>query len=133
MVVRRPLRTHPPDPIGAIAALMNIVHQPRTLLVRGLNAGMGTAAGADELVEIPTDAHRPTGTKPSREREFFIDNLLVRIHSIIVMIKWTGLAPWEFEFPFPGSLTSTFLLHRNTSPRGAGGLWVGTNSHSTKV
>ena len=44
-----------------------------------------------------------------REREFFIDNLLVRIHYIIVMIKWTGLAPWEFEFPFPGSLASTFL------------------------
>ena len=43
------------------------------------------------------------------EREFFIDNLLVRIHFIIVMIRWTGLAPWEFEFPFPGSLTSTFL------------------------
>ena len=36
----------------------------------------------------------------SREREFFIDNLLVRIHFIIVMIRWTGLAPWEFEFPF---------------------------------
>ena len=30
-----------------------------------------------------------------------IDNLLVRIHFIIVMIRWTGLAPWEFEFPFP--------------------------------
>ena len=43
------------------------------------------------------------------EREFFIDNLLVRIHLIIVMIRWTGLAPWEFEFPFPGSLTYTFL------------------------
>ena len=40
------------------------------------------------------------------EREFFIDNLLVRIHYIIVIIKWTGLAPWEFEFPFPGSLRS---------------------------
>ena len=40
-------------------------------------------------------------------REFFIDNLLVRIHFIIVMIRWTGLAPWEFEFPFPGSFTST--------------------------
>ena len=39
-----------------------------------------------------------------------IDNLLVRIHFIIVMIRWTGLAPWEFEFPFPGSLTSTFLV-----------------------
>ena len=36
-------------------------------------------------------------------------HLLVRIHFIIVMIRWTGLAPWEFEFPFPGSLTSTFL------------------------
>ena len=34
------------------------------------------------------------------EREFFIDNLLVRIHFIILMIRWTGLAPWEFEFPF---------------------------------
>ena len=45
-----------------------------------------------------------------REREFVIDNLLVRVNFIIVMIRWTGLAPWEFEFPFPGSLTSTFLL-----------------------
>ena len=45
----------------------------------------------------------------SREREFFIVNLLVRVHFIIVMIRRTGLAPWEFEFPFPGSLTSTFL------------------------
>jgi len=35
--------------------------------------------------------------------------VLVRIHFIIVMIRWTGLAPWRFEFPFPGSLTSTFL------------------------
>jgi len=25
------------------------------------------------------------------------------------MIRWTGLAPWEFECPFPGSLTSAFL------------------------
>jgi len=44
-----------------------------------------------------------------QKREFFIDNLLVRIHFLIVMIRWTGLAPWEFEFPFPGSLTATFL------------------------
>jgi len=43
-----------------------------------------------------------------RARKFCIDNLLVRIHFIIVMIRWTGLAPWEFEFPFPGSLISTF-------------------------
>ena len=31
---------------------------------------------------------------------------------IIVIIRWTGFAPWEFEFPFPGSLTSTFLVGR---------------------
>ena len=35
-----------------------------------------------------------------REREFFIDNLLVRTHFIIEMIWWTGLAPWEFEITF---------------------------------
>jgi len=29
----------------------------------------------------------------STEREFFIDNLLVRVHFIIVMIRWTSLAP----------------------------------------
>jgi len=45
-----------------------------------------------------------------REREFFIDNLLVRIHFIIVLIWWTGLAPWELESPFTCSLTSTFLV-----------------------
>ena len=28
------------------------------------------------------------------EREFSIGNLLVRIHMIIEMIWWTGLAPW---------------------------------------
>ena len=56
---------------------------------------------------------RGTGARIGEEREieFFLDNLLVRIHFIILMIRWTGLAPWEFEFPFPGSLTSTFL-HR---------------------
>ena len=41
-----------------------------------------------------------------RERESFIDNLPLRIHFIIVMIRRTGLAPWEFEFPFPGSRAS---------------------------
>ena len=44
-----------------------------------------------------------------RLREFFIENPLVRIHFIVVMTWWTGLAPWEFEFPFPGSRISTFL------------------------
>jgi len=56
------------------------------------------------------------------ERDFFIDNLLVRVHFIIVMIRWTGLAPWQFEFPFPGILTSGLVvLHRNVK-RFRGGL-----------
>ena len=41
---------------------------------------------------------------PAPEGDFFVDNLLV----IIEMIWWTSLAPWEFEFPFAGSLISTF-------------------------
>ena len=44
-----------------------------------------------------------------RERDLFIDNLLVRIHFVVKMNWWTGLAPWVFEFPFPGSLISAFL------------------------
>ena len=50
---------------------------------------------------------RPTGA----EKNFFIDNLLVSIHVIIKMIRWTGLAQWEFEFPFPGRFVSTFLVN----------------------
>ena len=34
-----------------------------------------------------------SGEAFSTDREFFIDNLLVRIHFIMVMIRWTGLAP----------------------------------------
>ena len=52
-----------------------------------------------------------------REREVFIDNLLVRIHFVIVMIRWTGLAPWEFEFPFPVSLTSSTFLYTRINLR----------------
>jgi len=48
------------------------------------------------------------------EREFFIDSLLVRIHFIIVMIGWTGLAPWEFESPFfmPHGASARFRAKR---------------------
>jgi len=41
-------------------------------------------------------AHKKQRPPRTLEREFFIDNLLVRIHFIIEMIWWTGLAPWEF-------------------------------------
>ena len=56
------------------------------------------------------------GSRHRGEREFFIDNLLVRIHCIIVMIRWTGLALWELEFLFAGSLTSTILDKEDLLP-----------------
>ena len=51
-----------------------------------------------QLIEEVNSSKRP-------EREFFIDNLLVRIE----MIRWTGLAPSEFGFSFPGGRISNFL------------------------
>ena len=51
-----------------------------------------------------TTGYEPLGL--ARER-LIIDNLLAPIHLIIVMIRWTGLAPWQLEFPFQGSLIST--------------------------
>ena len=68
---------------------------------------------------IPNPESRNATPGRCREREFFIDNLLVQIHFIIEMIKWAGLAPWEFEFPFSGSLISTCLAGR-CSPRQQG-------------
>ena len=51
-----------------------------------------------------------------QQREFGVDYLLVRIHFIIVMVRLTGLTPWEFEFPLPGSLTSTFACSTRCQP-----------------
>ena len=42
------------------------------------------------------------------ESELFIENLLVRVHFIIVIIGCTALVPYEFELCVPGSLASTF-------------------------
>ena len=50
-----------------------------------------------------------SGKRSQREEAFLIESILAQIHCIIVMTRWTGLAPWDFEFPFTGSLTSTFL------------------------
>ena len=78
-----------------------------------------------KLLNSKTQAFKPHALHPKPSRLFFppremsygsggveivfIDYLLVRIHFIIVMIRWTGLALWQFECLFPGSLTFTFL------------------------
>jgi len=58
-----------------------------------------------------------SGRKGERERERdIIDDRLFRIHFIAGMIEWTGLAPWAFEFSFPGSLSFT-ALHTSLEAR----------------
>jgi len=70
----------------------------------------GTSESATRPVPRRSCSMLALSTAPCKDRDFFIDNLLVRIHFIIAMIRWTGLAPWEFEFLFSGSLTFTFLV-----------------------
>ena len=59
------------------------------------------ALGLDRLCQRPRHlpVKRPPRHRP-RGRELSIDNLLDGIHYTIEMIWWTGLAPWEFAFPF---------------------------------
>jgi len=82
------------------------------IVVDRLRSGRGTTR-AEDAQGTPTQSHISPSLlvyeeyvptlllRAGAEREFCIDNLLVRIHFIIVMIRWTGLAPWEVEFPFP--------------------------------
>ena len=78
-----------------------------------------TAPSRDSTSKCPPPAETADARGiPLPERESFIENMLIRIHCIILMMRWTGLALCEFEFPFPGSLTSTFL-HPPTAPEGS--------------
>ena len=73
------------------------------------------------LLSSQARTHDRRNLRVDIKREFFIDNLLVRIHSIIVMIRWTGLAPWEFEFLFPDSIPSNFL---SGGVRAGAAVWI---------
>ena len=59
----------------------------------------GTIDGARGALDSALATTR-AGNPVFQETEFFIDNPLVRIHFIIEIIWWIGLAPWVFEFPF---------------------------------
>ena len=56
-------------------------------------------------------ALRRTFERQLQEGEFFIGNLLVRIHFIIVMIRWTGLALQQ-----PGCASSLLRTPAATTP-----------------
>jgi len=61
-------------------------------------------------------AHVPS----QREREFCIDILAVRIHGIIKMIKWTGLAHGSLSSLFPVDLhLLSYSVKENGAPHKA--------------
>ena len=90
---------------------MHIYCGSLTTMPRYSNSPAHQELDGAERIEGHRDA--PHARDPACHREFCIDNLLVRIHFIIVMIRWTGLAP----FPFPGSLTSTYQRTRSSTAR----------------
>jgi len=99
---------------------MSLKYEPSSEPQRVVKDEEGIETGVMGTVELlnsrnfstqPINSFDWSNDKVPPKREFFIDNLLVRIHCIIVMIRWTSLATWEFEFPFPGSFTSTFLAY----------------------
>jgi len=51
----------------------------------------GGKSSATRLAHLRSNLVEASQVHQQPEREFFIDNLLVRIHFIIVMIRWTGL------------------------------------------
>ena len=57
---------------------------------------MGHIREVGQVAAAGKVACRGVSAQQARAREFVVDNLLVRIHFISVMIRWTGLAPWEF-------------------------------------
>ena len=60
------------------------------------------------------------GRERERENSLLTTNLSGSTSSCLRCFWWTGLAPWEFEFPFPCSLVSTFLgRERAGSTQGA--------------
>ena len=106
--------SHGARPVHLIITMIKWIRTNRLSIKNSLYAPSGGGeSGHAERHAGPRDHHgdptSPPGPLPHRppapgsERVFFIDNFLIRIHFIIEMIRWTGLAPWEFEFSFPGS------------------------------
>ena len=70
-------------------------------------------------------ARSPLSFSPlTLSRRFEESSFLTTHRLIIVMIVWTGLAPWDFEFPFSGSLTSTFRRFEPSSSCSRGGCFT---------
>ena len=56
------------------------------------------------------------GDAQSAEKNYVLGKVLVRILFIIEMIRWTGLAPWEFELPLSRPRATPRAPSTPTSP-----------------
>jgi len=81
----------------------------RKVRVAGVSQGGDPRVPADAVESQDLDPLKHPQGPPARERVLYGQptgpNPLYHHGD-----RWTGLAPWEFEFPFPGSLTSNFLV-----------------------
>ena len=114
---------------------LSMYYLPFTIYFFGFRVsgwGLGVECKGKDLKERALIRRRPEWGEV-REREFFIHSLLVRIHLIIVMIRWTGLAPWDKKIPFPGSLSSAFLVKRRTWKRVKGRTWKRGRSCAARI
>ena len=75
--------------------------RPRALRASGLGGVSPPQLGVP--LSRPRVVRGEGQDQPCREREFFIDNLLVQIHFIIVMIRWTGLKGPQLGVPLHGA------------------------------
>ena len=70
---------------------MRVIKKKRRVRTSASRGAQSSVATTVEVFTLSSSSPTPV------VREFFIDNVLVRIHFIIVMIRWTGLAPWELR------------------------------------
>jgi len=80
------------DSLSAIACRSSQIHSSTQMFV--LKVSRLSCEGQPTALRLPPwRIHCPRSPAVrGRERELFIDNLLVRIRFIIAMVRWTGLA-----------------------------------------
>ena len=95
----------PEDPsAGAPPGLKEGVVLEEKLLLARLQGLVERAVALSEVLSYPCRSFRGTTHSLSPCQRCY------PLSVIIGMIRWTGFAPWEFEYPFPGSPTSTVLF-----------------------
>ena len=97
----------------------------------GKGAGLDSSRTADRTAGISLVNRIDQATLLLRETS--LRHLMVWINFIIVVIRWNGLAPWEFVLPFSGSLTSTFLCASHSTRAALPHSWIPRNFRTLRA